>query len=222
MSIRVILVDDHAMVREGLVAVLERDPDIEVVAQAFDGASAIETARRLAPDVVIMDIGMPDMNGIEAARRILADNPAVRVVALSAYPDRGYVMGMLDTGALGYVLKAGASEELVRAVRAAAAGRHYLSSEITGVVVKAPPDRPGADGGSPAGFGPPSVLAPREREVLQLLAEGKSAKETAARLDISVRTVETHRRNIMAKLKLHSIAELTKYAVRAGITGLGN
>jgi DNA-binding NarL/FixJ family response regulator len=215
MSIKVLLADDHVMVREGLGSVLERDPDIEVVGVAGDGRTAVELSARLSPDVVVMDIGMPGLNGIEATRQIVGANPQVKVVALSAYPDRGYVLGMLDAGAHGYVLKAAVSEELLRAIRAVTQGRHYLSSEIAGVVIKGIVNRASLSEESVY-----SVLAQREREVLQLLAEGKSVKETAAGLDISVRTVETHRRNIMKKLDLHSIAELTKYAIREGITRL--
>jgi DNA-binding NarL/FixJ family response regulator len=212
-DIRVVLADDHQIVREGLRLILDRHESIQVVAEAHNGRTAVDLARQTRPDIVVMDIAMADLNGIEATRQILHDNPAVKVVGLSAYADRRYVVGMMEAGASGYVLKANAGEELVRAIRAAIAGNIYLTPEVAGT----------APAGQTEVYGPgatQNVLSPRESEVLQLLAEGKSSKEIAAALHISVRTADTHRRNIVRKLNLHSVAELTKYAIREGLTQL--
>lgn len=215
MNIRVVLVDDHRMIREGLSALLASEPDIEIVGEASDGREAVELARKLSPDVVVMDVGMPELNGIEATRRILADNKSVKVVALSTHTDPRYVHSMLEAGASGYVLKIGAHDELVRAVRAASVGKAYLSPEITASVVDRSTNPQPA--GEPSAF---AALGSREREVLQLVAEGKTSAEAAWAMHISVKTVETHRRNILHKLGLHGTAELTKYAVREGLTSL--
>ena len=215
MSIRILLVDDHQMFRDGLRSILASKEGIEVVGEAGDGRVAVEIAAALTPDVVIMDIGMPGLNGMEAARRIKANDPGVKVVALSTYSDKRYVLSMLEAGASGYVLKAAAVDEVCRAVEAVAEGKRYLSPEITGVVVDAhlrAPAQPGAPSSSPLGS--------REREILQLLAEGHGSPEIARHLHIATSTVETHRRNIMRKLDAHSIAELTKFAVREGLTPL--
>lgn len=212
MSIRILLVDDHAMLRDGLRSILAREPDVEVVGEAADGRTAVEMACALAPDVVVMDIGMPDLNGIEATRQLQAKAPRSRVIALSTYSDRRYVLGMLEAGAAGYIAKASAYDELRQAVRAVASGRTYLSPRIAALVSK----RGTASSGQPS----KSLLAPREREVIQLVAEGHSSLEIARRLHLSAHTVETHRRNIMQKLGLHSVAELTRYAIREGITSL--
>lgn len=212
MRIRLILVDDHALVREGLRALLEKRPDIEVAGEAGEGAAALKLVAELAPDMVVMDIGMRGMNGIEATRQIVAEHPEVRVIALSTHSDKRYVLEMLAAGASGYVLKEAAAEELYTAVRAVSRKRTYLSEELAGVLED---DRAGQ---SPAAHLHASALSRREREVLQLLAEGRSSPMIARRLHISVRTVEAHRRNIMAKLNLYTVAELTKYAVRERIT----
>ena len=213
---RILLADDHRIVRQGLRSLLEAEADFEVVAEAENGRQAIEMAEELAPDVVVMDVGMPEMNGVEATRRVVVNNPQVKVVALSMHSDRRFVAEMLKAGAAGYLLKDGAFEELVGAIRTVAAGRTYLSPRIADVVVEgylrnqAAPSEPTAY----------AKLSPREREVLQLLAEGKATKEAAAALHLSVKTVETHRRQIMEKLNLYSVAELTKYAIREGLTSL--
>jgi two-component system NarL family response regulator len=170
MSFRVLLVDDHQMLREGLRAILELDEDIEVVADAGDGLVAIEMARTLTPDVVIMDIGMEGLNGIDATRQIRADNPRVKVIALSTYSDKSYVLSMLEAGASGYVLKSSAAAEIRRAVRAVAEEQHYLSPDITGVVVKAH-----VDGSAQTGASVRSILGSRECQILQLLAEGRTS-----------------------------------------------
>ena len=215
MSIRVLLVDDHQMFRDGLCAILASQDGIEVVGEAGDGSSAVEMVASLTPDVVVMDIGMPGLNGVEATRQIKAKHPGVKVVALSTHSDKRYVLSMLEAGASGYVLKASAVDEMCRAVRAAAEGNRYLSPDIAGVVVD-------AHLGGPAQSAAPSssLLGSMEREVLQLLAEGNSSPEIAQRLHIATSTVESHRRNIMKKLDAHSIAELTRYAIREGLTPL--
>ena len=212
-TVRVILADDHQIVREGLRLILDRHQNIQVVAEADNGRTAVQLTRRMKPDIVVMDIAMADLNGIEATRQILRDNPTVKVVGLSAYADRRYVAGMLDAGASGYVLKANAGEELIRAIQMAIDGAKYLTPEVAEAALTNRPDKHGKASLQ-------SVLSPRECEVLQLLAEGKSSKEIATRLHISVRTADTHRRNIVRKLNLHSVAELTKYAIREGLTQL--
>lgn len=209
MMIRVVLADDHEIMREGLRLILQRMKDVQVVGEARDGREAVELAEKLVPHIIVLDIGMPNLNGVEAARRIASLSPEVKVVALSAMADRRYVMGMLQAGACGYLVKSSAGDELEQAIRSAISGRRFISPQLSDILA----DQllhPGSAGVS-------SDLAPREREVLQLLAEGRSSKEVARALHISSRTVETHRRNIMAKLNLHSVAELTRYAIREGI-----
>jgi DNA-binding NarL/FixJ family response regulator len=215
MSVRVLLVDDHKMMREGLCALLAGVPDIEVVGEASDGRTALDLVRSLSPDVVVMDVGMPELNGVEATHRIRAEYEHVKVIALSTHTDQRYVQHMLEAGACGYVLKISAYDELLRAVRAAGLGKTYLSPEVAGPVVERS-THPHAEGEVSAY----STLGAREREVLQLVAEGKTSGETANEMHISIKTVETHRRNIIQKLRLHGTAELTKYAVREGLTSL--
>ncbi len=217
MTTRILLVDDHQMMRDGLRAILSAKEGIVVVGEADDGRKALEAAQELNPDVVVMDVGMPEMNGIEASRRILRELPQVKVIALSTHADKRYVLNMIAAGAAGYVLKEAAGEDLVRAVEAVCRGEHYLSPQITGVVFEPMLGR--VPRKSPEGGGY-EVLGAREREVLQLLAEGLTSKEIAARLELSTKTIETHRRNISQKLGLKSIAELTKYAVREGMTSI--
>jgi DNA-binding NarL/FixJ family response regulator len=211
----VLLVDDHKMMREGLGALLAGQPDIEVVGEAADGRTALDLVRTLSPDVVVMDVGMPELNGIEATRRIRAEHERVKVIALSTHTDKRYVHHMLEAGACGYVLKIAAHEELLRAVRAASLGKTYLSPEIAGLVVERSTSP--HSGGDVTAY---STLGAREREVLQLVAEGKSSKDIAKEMHISIKTVETHRRNIVQKLGMHGTAELTKYAVREGLSSL--
>jgi len=215
MSTRILLADDHKIMREGLRSLLDEALDMEVVAEAEDGRTAVQLAKKLSPDVIVMDITMPDLNGVEATRQILRDAPRAKVVALSMHSDRQFVARMLEAGASGYVLKDAAFEELATAIRAVVTGRVHLSSRITGLVVEDYVQRlPGTE---PKVSSP---LTPREREVLQLLAEGKGTKEAARLLHVSPKTIETHRRNIMERLNLHGIAELTKYAIREGLTSL--
>jgi two-component system NarL family response regulator len=215
MSIRILLVDDHQMFRDALHSILASKEGIEVVGEAGDGSVAVEMVAALTPDVVIMDIGMHGLNGVEATRRIKANDPGVKVIALSTYSDKRYVLSMLDAGASGYVIKTAAIDEVCRAVQAVSEGHRYLSPDITGIVVDAHLDAP-AQPAAPSS----SPLGAREREILQLLAEGHSSPEIARRLHIATTTVETHRRNIMTKLDVHSIAELTKFAIREGLTPL--
>lgn len=215
MSIRILIADDHQMLRDGLRAILEKDPEIEVIDEASDGRTAVAMARTLRPDVVAMDISMPDLNGVEATRQIKAENPAVKVIALSRHSDRRYVLRMLEAGASGYVLKSGAFDELRRAVEAVRQGSSYLSPRITGLVIDAhlrPVSQPQSSA-SP-------TLGPRELEIVQLLAEGYTSPQIGRKLHISTRTVESHRRNIMKKLGVHSLAEITKYALREGLTSM--
>ncbi len=211
---KVLLVDDHRMVRDGLRAILSTRPGIEIVGDADNGRAAVIAVQKLEPDIVVMDVGMADLNGIEATRRIKDAAPRVQIVALSTHSDKRYVLGMIDAGASGYVLKEAASDDLVLALKSVSAGKKYLSPEITGVVLEHYKDRGQLPGSAY------DVLGDREREVLQLLAEGKTSKAIAKELHLSAKTVETHRRNIMRKLDLHSVAELTKYAVREGLTSL--
>jgi len=213
--IRVLLVDDHELMREGLRSILERESDVEVVGEAASGRLAVELARTLEPDVVVMDVAMKDSNGIEATRQLRAASPDVKVIALSSHSDSRYVSAMLDAGACGYVLKANAYDDLRRALGAAQQGKSYLCPDVTQNVV-------GASLGKQGREADPShaLLSPREKEVLQLLAEGRSSPEIGLRLFIATTTVETHRRNVMRKLGIHSVADLTKYAIREGLTSL--
>lgn len=212
---KILLCDDHKLLCDGLRALLTKEPDMQVVAEAHDGRTALRLAREHAPDVVIMDAVMPDLNGIDATRQLRVELPRTRVVALSMHTDRRYVAGMLAAGASAYVVKDCAFDELVHAVRLVHQGSSYLSPSIAGIVIDHFVQR-----SSPAQPTAPAALSPREREVLQLLAEGHSSKTAAAKLHVSTKTVETHRRNIMQKLELDSLAELTKYAVREGLTSL--
>jgi DNA-binding NarL/FixJ family response regulator len=215
MSIKVLLVDDHAIIREGLRSLLEKQPEMEVIADTDDGRKAIELVRVLLPDIVIMDITMPGLNGIEATRQITAEFPDVKVIALSIHSKRRYVADMLSAGATGYILKECLFDELVQAIKAVAAGGRYLSPRITDVVVSDYVKRLSVSADSPF-----EALKTREREVLQLVAEGKSTKQIALELHVSTKTIEANRRQIMEKLNIHNVAELTKYAVREGLTTL--
>jgi DNA-binding NarL/FixJ family response regulator len=212
-SIQVLLADDHRIVREGLRSMLENREDIEVVGETENGEETVRLAQQLRPSVVVLDISMPDLNGVEATRRILGNSPGAKVIILSMHSDRRFVIESLRAGAVGYVPKDSAFGELERAIHTVVAGRTYLSPEVAGLVVEYSV-RPAGDDPSSV-F---SVLTVREREVLQQLAEGKTTKEAAAALHVSDKTIETHRRNIMNKLDIHSIAGLTRYAIREGIT----
>ena len=214
-GIEVLLVDDHKIVREGLRSLLERQHDIRVVGEAENGQQAMRLIQRMLPKVVVMDVAMPGLNGIETTQRITHDFPDMKVVALSMYSDRHVVSGMLAAGASGYLLKDCAFEELAKAIRAVAADRTYVSSMIVDVLVRDYFHKSGAGSGSAI-----SSLTDREREVLQLLSEGKTTKEIAGHLHVTAKTVETHRQRIMEKLNIRSVAQLTKYAIREGLTSL--
>jgi DNA-binding NarL/FixJ family response regulator len=214
--VKILLADDHRMMREGLRALLEKE-GLEVIGEAENGREAVEMTRTLRPDVVVMDISMPDLNGIDATKRISAELPGCKVVALSMNSDSRYVRAMFAAGAAGYLVKNTASSELVLAVLAVAQGQKYVDSAVAGVVID------GFVGQAAAASSPGErTLSPREREVLQLLAEGNSSKDIALRLAIALPTVETHRRQIMAKTGLRTIAALTKYAIREGLTTVGD
>ena len=211
--IRILLADDHTVVRDGLRALLERQPDMAVVAEAGDGRECLQMAELHLPDVVLMDVAMPEMNGIEAARRIIADNPKTGVVMLSMHQDESYVLRSLRAGAKGYLLKDSPREDVLSAVRAAAEGRSFLSRKISRMLqedyVRQLESRGLEDSYE--------LLTDREREILQLLAEGKANKDVANLLNISLTTVETHRGHILQKLSLHITADLILYAVRKRI-----
>ncbi len=218
MTIRILIADDHKIVCDGLKALLEAQPEMEIVAQAANGREAVKLAHKQKPDMVIMDVAMPDLNGLEAVHQILSAHPRIKVIALSMHADRRYVTGMLSAGASGYILKHCAFEELAHAIHIVLSNQVYLSPAIAGIVVnelaqsKASRSRqsPSASQG----------LTSREREVLQLIAEGHSARDIAQRLHLSVKTIETHRRQMMGKLGIHNVADLTKFAIREGLTSL--
>jgi two-component system NarL family response regulator len=211
MKLQIILADDHQMFRQALRAMLEKEQDIEIVAEASDGNELLRLATEVPVDLVCMDIGMPNMNGIEATRRLLAIRPDVKVIGLSAFHDRDFVLDLMKAGASGYVTKTEAGDELLRAIQAARVNRKYLCSDVADIVTGALINNPDEK--------PDSVrLGSRERQVLQLVAEGMTSVQIAASLHVSPSTVEVHRRNIMRKLDLHNVAELTKYAIRNGLT----
>ena len=212
MNTRVLLADDHEIFAEALATLLNTEPHLEVVGTASDGNQAVRQVREQEPDVVIMDLSMPDMTGIEATQLIVTERPKVKVLCLSMHADRGFVMGALDAGASGYVLKDCAKRELLIAIRAVMANQVYLSPAIAGMVL----DAATCHGATPA----LERLTERERQIVQLLAGGKSTKEIAGRLHLSVKTVGTHRSHVMEKLHIHSIAELTKFAIREGLTSV--
>jgi DNA-binding NarL/FixJ family response regulator len=213
--IRVVLADDHTLVRSALARLIEREEGMVVVGQSEDGRGALELVTEKKPDLVVMDVTMPGMNGIDATRRIVGEHTGVRVLALSAYTDRRFVAAMLEAGASGYLRKDCDSEEFLHAVRRVAGGGTFLGSGVSEVVMEDYLRRL-KNAATPAA----AELTPREREVVQLIAEGHSTKEVADILALSPKTVETHRGNIMAKLGLDSVAALTKYAIREGLTSL--
>jgi len=217
---KILVADDHPMMRDGLRVILEK-AGLEVVGEAANGREAVTLAAELAPDIVLMDVSMPELNGVDATRRLLARAPECKVIGLSMNCDRRYVLAMFGAGAQGYLTKNSAAAELVEAIRVVASGRQYVSPTIAGVELPSVA-QPGAGPPSSRKPGVPIArqLSAREREVLQLLAEGKSSKEMAARLGVAMATIETHRRQIMSKLGLRSVAELTKYAIREGLTSL--
>ena len=215
LKIKILLADDHKIMRAGLRSILEKQPDMEILGEAQNGLVALQLAKKLRPDLIIMDISMPDLNGIEATSRILAELSGLRVLALSMHSDRGFLIKMLKAGASGYLLKDCASEELIDAVHVIMKNRLYISPAMVDDMVRGYVQMASREDLSAF-----SVLTTRERDVLQRLAEGKSVKEIAHDLNISVKTVETFRHRIEDKLHLNSIAELTKYAIREGLTSL--
>ena len=206
--IRILLADDHAVVRQGFKMILDAQADMEIVGEAANGRQAVDLAEQLRPDVVVMDVSMPELNGIEATRRLASSLPRARVVALSMHKDSVYVREILRAGARGYLLKDSGAADLVAAIRAVASGESYLSPAVSNAVL---------DDYRRLATNPIDLLTSREREVLQLLAEGKTNKEIAGVLNLSVYTVEAHRGRIMEKLNLHSIGELVRFAVRSGL-----
>lgn len=210
MSIRVVLADDHKLLLAAVRVMLAKEGDIEVVGEATDGAALLTLVDQTRPDVAVVDVGMPGMNGIVATRRLVGMHPEVRIIGLSVYADMHFVVEMLRAGACGYLIKSTAGDELPRAIRAAMQNQTYLCPEITDDVAA-------AMRGDPGHRGPEAPLGRREIEVLRLIAEGNTTPQIGRRLHIAASTVEVHRRNIMRKLGLHNIAELTKYAIREGL-----
>jgi two-component system, NarL family, response regulator NreC len=213
---KILLADDHKVLRSGLRRILEEHPDLQVIGEAADGREAVDLADQLDPDIVVMDIGMPKLNGIEATRQILTRHPRVNVLILSMYSDESYLVQVLRAGARGYLLKDSAEEELIDAVRTVNSGVPFFSPKIAKLLVGDSMQRLRNEAASDTY----ELLTPREREVLQLIAEGKSNKEVAASLFVSPTTVETHRARIMDKLDLHSTADIVLYAARKGIIQL--
>ena len=214
MSIRILLADDHGIIRQGLCSLLEKQPDMEVVGEAEDGQKALELVRQLVPDIVIMDVTMPNLNGIDATRQITKEFPKVKVLALSIHSNKRFVADMLRAGAAGYILKECLLEELIEAIRTITAGNIYFSSKITDVVVDDYMDH------LSEAIEPTKPLTDRERQVLQYIAEGRLVRDIAAQMHLSIKTIEFNRRQLMKKLKIHTIAALTKYAIREGLTSL--
>lgn len=210
---KVLIADDHGIVRQGLASLISKQPNINVVGEAKDGQEALNLARELSPDIIIMDVSMPNLNGADATRLILSENPGIRVIALSMHTEKRIVRDIIQAGAIAYVLKSYMFDELTKALEAAAAGEFYLSPRITGVVLEDYVSQ-----GQSEKKSDPVELTVRERQVLQLTAEGKTVKQIARQLHVSPKTADAARRKLMNKLDISSIAELTKYAIREGIT----
>ena len=210
MYTRILIADDHQILRQGLRSLLSRQPGFDVVADVADGVSAIRLVQEMNPDIAVIDVTMPDLDGIEATRKICAGSPAVRVIALSMHADQRFVREMVRAGASGYLLKDDAFEELAVAIRTVMDGGRYFSKRLETTITP--------ETAEVASHAPTRHLTTREREVLQLIAEGKSTKEVAFHLRLSTKTIETHRRQVMEKLGLYSVAELTKWAIREGLT----
>ena len=217
MTTKILLADDHTILREGLRSLIDGLPDMEVIGEAGNGREAVQVAVQKRPDVVVMDVNMPDLNGIEATRQLLKELPDVKVIGLSMYSDKRFVAGMLSAGASGYMLKSNAFDELSSALKTVISGGVYLNPKVAAVVAGDYRERMLKEKRDIV-----HILTAREREVLQLIAEGRSSKDIASSLHVSEKTVHSHRQNIMEKLNLHSIAELTKYAIREGITTAEN
>jgi DNA-binding NarL/FixJ family response regulator len=216
MSTKIMIVDDHGVVRDGLQLLLEQDEDMEIVAQAPDGRQAVKMAAKVFPDVILMDVSMPGLNGIEATAQIIKENPQIKVLALSAHSNKRFVTDILKSGAHGYLLKDCITDELFRAIDAVKNGERYLCSKVAGVIIDNYIDGQGQG----AGRASINSLTAKERELLQLLVEGLCTKEIARMLHLSIKTVDGRRRDIMNKLEMNSLAELTKFAIREGVTNL--
>jgi len=216
MSIKVLIVDDHGILRSGVKLIIDQTEDMEIVGQACDGHEGIELARKLKPDVVLMDISMPGLNGIDATKEIVRENPDIKVLALSAYCNRRFVRDMLNAGVSGYALKDAMADELVYAIKSVHAGRRYLSEKVAKLVV----DDYAQGGTSDSAEELLDKLTTRERELLQLIAENKTTKEAAKLLHVSVKTIEARRLNTIKKLGVSGTAELTKIAIREGLTSI--
>jgi DNA-binding NarL/FixJ family response regulator len=216
MSIKILIVDDHEILRAGVKLIIDQTDDMEIVGQACDGHEGIELARKLKPDVVLMDISMPGLNGIEATKEIVSENPDIKILALSAYCNRRFVKDMLKAGVSGYALKDTMADELIYAIKSVHAGRRYLSEKVTKLVV----DDYAQGGSSDSAEELLDKLTTRERRLLQLIAENKTIKEAAKLLHVSVKTIEARRLNIIKKLGVSGTAELTKIAIREGLTSI--
>lgn len=212
MTIRILLADDHNLMREGIRSVIASQPNMTVVGEADNGRAAVQLAQSLSPDIVIMDVSMQGLNGVEATRRIKETTPGVKILALSIHLKRSVVVDMLSVGASGYLLKDCLSEDLISAIRAVASNSTYLSPQVADIVLKDYLHRVSQGEAAPV-----PMLSSREREVLQFLAEGKRPKDIASTLELGVKTVEYHKQQIMTKLNIHSIAGLTKYAIQEGL-----
>jgi DNA-binding NarL/FixJ family response regulator len=215
MTIKILLADDHQIVRQGLRLLLSSESDLKVVGEADNGRKTVQLTQELSPDVIIMDISMPDLNGLDATRQISSESPGVKIIALSMHSDSLFVLNMLKSGAVGYILKDCALEELVKAIRTVMLKRTYISPAVSDIIIRDFASNWSAEPNSAY-----SVLTIREREVLQLMAEGRSTQQIATTLCVSTKTVEAHRKQIMNKVGIHSVAELTKYAIRQGLTSL--
>jgi DNA-binding NarL/FixJ family response regulator len=213
--VRIMLVDDHPLIREAIAHLVASAPDFELVGEAADGKECLERIADLRPDILILDIAMPDMNGEQVSRELRHRYPELKIIALSGYNDRQFVRAMIKAGAKAYVVKSASGRELIHALRAVASGKNYLSPEVTGAVMTH-----WEDSAPSAGLSQPDGLGKREREVLKHIAEGHRSAIIAAQMGIAVATVEAHRRNILRKLQLHSAADLTRYALRHGLIDL--
>ncbi len=215
--IKIILADDHKILREGICSLVKGFPDMEVIGEAADGRAALKLVEDLSPDIVIMDISMPDLNGIDATRRITAEHPKVKVIALSMHYDKQFVSEIFKAGASGYLLKDCAFDELEHAIRVVIENKTYINPQIASLVVESLVNQSSIVNTGTQSF---SLLTEREREVLQMIAEGNSTKQIASQLSVSTKTIESHRRQVMGKLNIRNIAELTKFAIREGITSV--
>lgn len=215
LPIKILLADDHQIVRQGLRLLLSTESDLQVVGEADNGRKAVQLSQELSPDVIIMDISMPELNGLDATRQISSESPGVKIIALSMHSDSLFVLNMLKSGAAGYLLKDCALEELLTAIRTVMLQKTYISPGVSDILIRDFASNWNAEPSSAY-----SVLTTREREVLQLMAEGRSTQQIATTLCVSTKTVEAHRKQIMNKVGIHSVAELTKYAIRQGLTSL--